>query len=577
MPEADVDLSLSQYLEVLLRRRKIVISCAAMVFLLACFYAFNTRPVYRAKALLNIEQLTRGVATESQQAEDDPDAYFETQHKLIKSDAMTQAVYDEMGLDKTLDFSNPQGLAKLQKAITVTPLPRTRLVYIEVDSREAPLAAEIANKLAQRFVEQNLKNQLFMSRDVLEALQMKKDAPNAQQIYQSLPAVVNNKLIQSIKEQKVSLDAQIADMQMRYTASHPSVLALKNRQLALDTTLNQEVDNIIRSLKTQLSGELQGNNVRIVDMARVPVKPEKPNKPAALVLGFVGGLVLGFFAALLIELLDQSIRNEHDVQRKLGQTLLEVIPHYRCKSGEKVYGALLSPEPSITSEAIRNLRTMIDFALATQTAGSFMVTSSLQEEGKSFISSNIAVAFAQLGSKVLLIDGDMRRPKQHKNFGLSTEKGLSDYLKGGGEAEDVLRLLQTTDVPNLSVLTCGPRPPNPSELLNTARLAALVSWAQKHFFRVIVDCTPMFPISDALLWGRHIRSSLVVTWFGRTRAPMVRTACAKLASGGVKNLGIVINGARSGGLSYAADSRYTRYYGGYIETEQGSVLKKKKA
>ncbi|MDX6769389.1 MAG: polysaccharide biosynthesis tyrosine autokinase [Elusimicrobiota bacterium] len=561
--DQDIELNFAQYVEILSRRRWIVVLIAFVVFAASAGYAFLATPVYRASTLLNIEYVRKAVTSGGPTIEEDSEDYFETQFKLIKSDTLLRRVYDDQKLALTPDFAS--GLGALREAVAVSQLPRTRLATVSVDSTDPALAARLSNTITQYFVEQNLNNQLFMSKEVLDALQQRMTGAEAQRVNESLPSVVNNRLIQSIKEQIFGVEAQLADLRMKYTDQHPQVIALRSRLDSMKKVLNTEVENVVQSLKTELSGQLQGNNVRIVDAAKVPERPVKPRKLLAVLFGLIGGLSLGVFAAVIVELLDQTVRTQDDLERKIGLPFLGVIPLSRHKKNAKAYEHMLSPDVSLTSEAFRNLRTMVDFAESVDGENAIIVTSSVQEEGKSFVATNLAVALAQLGRNVLMVDGDLRRPRQHRNLMASSEKGLSDFLSGA--VKDPAELVQKTEVPNLEIITCGPRPPNPAELLNTEKLAEFVAWARKRYGRIVVDCTPVFPISDTMLWGRHVRQAVFVARFGRTRAPLIRTACARLRSGGLKLLGGIINGARQGTMSYADGRYYEQYYRDYAEPD----------
>lgn len=561
--EQDVELNLAQYVEIVLRRRWIVVSIAFLVFFSAAAYAFLSAPVFRASTLLNIERVNKSSAVQSNAGDVQDDEYFETQFKLITSDSQLQRVYDDLKLASSEDFS--RGLRYLREAVTVVPLPHTRLCNVNAESTDPALAMKISTSLAQYFVETNLRNQTFMSKDVLDALQSRTSGSDAQRINESLPSVVNNRLIQDIKTQIFTAEAQLADLRMKYTDSHPQLMSLKSRLGSMRKVLNNEVDNIVASLKTELSGQLQANNVRIIDLPKLPERPVRPRKALALVFGLFGGLSLGVFAALLIEMLDQTVRTQEDIERKLGIPFLGLIPYSRHKKDAKIYAPLLSAEVSLTSEAFRNLRTMLGFAEAAEGEPFVLLTSSVQEEGKSFVSANLAVVLSQLGQKVLIVDGDLRRPRLHRNFQVSGEKGLSDFL--AGSIADPAEILQKTDVPNLDLISCGPRPPNPAELLNTERLERFINWARGRYSRVIVDCTPVFPISDILLWGRHVKPAIFVSRFGRTRVPLIRTACGRLRAGGIKILGGVVNGARLGTMSYADGRYYEQYYRDYSDPE----------
>jgi capsular exopolysaccharide synthesis family protein len=553
------ELDLSHYLDVLLRRRWIALCGFTLVFVLAALHAYTYVPVYQANALLVIERERGGtkVLSDGTMIQSDDDDYYQTQYKLLKSESLLRRVYERLDLSKTADFPPPHGLAALSGAVDISPVLRSRLVYASVRSHDPVLAASVANTLAQTFVDQNMSNELFISKEVLRALQAGSDDPGARRTYASLPAVVDNKLIQDLKAEHAKLESEYADKSASLTPRHPEMIALRANITALQGQIDDETDKIVQSLKTQLSGQLKGNNVRIVDPATVSESPIKPNKRVELALGLIGGLGLGMALAFLVDALDQSVRTQEDVETKLGLPFLGEIPYSTQRDGA-VYQSLLAKEFSLTSEAVRNLRTMIDFAGAPGGAKAILVTSTVQAEGKSYISANLAVSFSQLGEKVLLISGDLRRPMMHRSFSVSVKHGLADFLAKGQRVEELAGLVQKTDVPGVHVLPCGPRPPSPSELLNTPRLGALVAWAKSRYDRVIVDCTPLMPIHDTLLWGRHVGSAIYVVRYGRTRAPLINKACRRLQEGGVKVLGVAVNAARAGGLS-ASDYRY--YYG----------------
>lgn len=550
------ELDLTHYFDVVMRRRWIVASAAIIVFVTTALVTFTTKPVYQASAMLVIEKERGGGTVQTgSMVENSNDDYYQTQYKLLQSRSLLERVYSDLSLDKSEDFAQPRGVAKLQKSINIAPVLRSRLVNVRVDSHDPKLAAAIANRITEVFVEQNLASQLFISKEVLQALQAKGGDSNAA----DLPAVVNNSLIQSLKGEYAKLQSSYAELYARYTDKHPTVIRVKSSMVALDSQIRAETARIVASMKTELSGQLKGNNVRVIDSALVPEKPIKPKKLVALTFGLIGGLAVGFGLAFLIELFDQSVRTQEDVENKLGLPFLGQIP-FATKVGGAVYAPLLSKELSLTSEAVRNLRTMVDFAGLPQNVKCILVTSTVQDEGKSYIASNLAVAISQLGENVLLITGDLRRPSLHKNFGVSTERGLSDFLAKGRNVEELSQLVQDSDIPGVKVLACGPRPPNPSELLNTPRLGALVAWAKANYDRVIIDCTPMFPIHDTLLWGRHVNAAVFVVRYGSTRTPLVAKACHRLQDGGIKILGAVVNASRPGGLTYSSYGYYYQQY-----------------
>lgn len=549
------DVQLTYYLDVLLRRRWIVAAAMGVVFTAVAAITFTMRPVYQASALLIIEKERGGAAQSSSMVENSNDDYYQTQYKLLQSRSLMEKVYADLKLADTPEFAQPRGIFKLQDAVSIAPVLRSRLVNVRAVSLDPALAASVANRLSEVFVEHNLANQLFISKDVLQALQLKE----GQNSYDTLPAVVNNPLIQNLKGDYARLQSSYAELSQRYTEKYPAVVSVKSNMNSLSGQIRAETDRIVASYKSELSGQLKGNNVRVIDTALVPESPIKPKKAVNLTLGLFGGLTFGLLLAFICEVLDQSVRTQDDIETKLGQQFLGVVPQTMVQAG-KIYEPLIAKTLSLTSEAFRNLRTMVDFAGVGGKAKALLVTSSVQGEGKTYVASNLAVTFAQLGESVLLIDGDMRRPNVHRAFGVSSEKGLSDFLVSGRRAEEAADLVLPSGVPGLTILPCGPRPPNPSELLNTPRLGALIAWAREHYDRVVIDCTPMYPINDTLLWGRHIPSSVFVVRYGSTHVPVIKNACHKLTTANIKLLGMAVNATRTGGLSYSSYGYYYQQY-----------------
>jgi capsular exopolysaccharide synthesis family protein len=567
--ENEIDFAV--FLDVLLRRRWLILVVAVVVFSAAALVTYTLRPVYQAQSMLLIEKergagavYANGAVVESRN-----DDYYQTQYKILQSRSLNQHVYDQLKLGEVPEFAGPRGVDALVHSVSIVPVPRSRLVYVRADSFDPKLAARISNTVSEIFVAENLSNQLFISKDVLQTLQVSQNSPNARQLYESLPQVVSNNLVQGLKTEYAKLESQQAEMSQKLTEKHPTMVAIRSNMRALRMQINAETDKVVQSLKTELSGQLKGNNVRIVDPAQIPESPIRPKKLMNLLLGLVGGLLAGVVLAYLIELIDQTVRTQDDIEKRLNLPFLGIIPMSGGKKGAVPYASLMTEEASLTSESFRNLRTMVDLAGVGTKAKQILVTSSVQGEGKSFLAANLAVAFAQNGESVLLIDGDMRRPTVHKSFSRSTEHGLSEFLAKGDSVHKLDKLVQATDVPGLKVLPCGPRPPNPSELLNTPRVSALLAWADSTFDRVVVDCTPMFPINDTLLWGRHVKSVVFVSWYGKTRLPLAKKAQQRIHGAGLKILGVAINAAKPGGLTYAGYGYYyQQYYQEYLQAPE---------
>ncbi|MBU6430442.1 MAG: hypothetical protein KGR26_15605, partial [Cyanobacteria bacterium REEB65] len=361
-PAESDDLDISSVVGVILRRRTIVLASLTLFAAAALAIIVTARPVYQASSLLLIEKERGGasVAPDGSVVEASNEDYYQTQYKLLKSESLLRDVYDSLKLGTRPEFAPPDELDKLAKVVTITPVLRSRLVYVKVDSFDPSLAADIANTLARTFVSQNLNNQLFISKEVLQALQAKSSTPEGRKLQEGLPAVVNNPLVQQMKADYVKLESQYAQESQRYTARHPVMVSLRSNMAALQTQIQEETADIVQSLKTDLSGQLKGNNVRIVDAATVPLRPISPRKARILAGGILLGLLTGLMMALALDALDQTIRNQQDVETRLTQPFLGMVPLHPTPKGKPVYANLMTQEHSLSGESLRNIRAMIN-------------------------------------------------------------------------------------------------------------------------------------------------------------------------------------------------------------------------
>ncbi|MFH1723110.1 MAG: polysaccharide biosynthesis tyrosine autokinase [Elusimicrobiota bacterium] len=569
-PAPDIDLT--RYLQVLSRRRWIIVSVWVIAMLSAALYVFTARPLYSATTLILIEKERRAQAyNEGMMVETTADDYYQTQYKLLKSRSLLKKVHSKLGLDKTPEFAG--GVGALDGKVSVSPVRRSRLVNVSTESFDPALAARISNTLSELFVSENVESKLFISKEILRAL-FSGSVPEgaAEEIAgpaidrDSLPAVVNSPLIQNLKGIYANLEARLGDLSRRYTPEHPERARLQSQMAALNARIEGETDKIVTGMKAELSGRLLGNNVRIIDPAEVPAGPYKPRKKRALLIAGLLGLMGGCLLALGVDTLDQTLHTQDDVERRLSLAFLGSVPKAVLESDTAdAYSKLITGPKSFTGEALKNIRTMLGFAAAGKDMRSILITSTGQGEGKTFIAISMAMVFAQLGERVLLIEGDLRRPNLHKRFAISREKGLSHFLAHGKKTAEVEALIQESGTPGLDVLVTGRIPPNPSELLSTPRVAGLIEWAKEHYDRVLIDGTPVFPITDALLWGHHVDSAAFVVKFGATHANLALRARQKLQEGSLKVAGAIVNQVTWKANSYGDYYYYYYYYSDYMK------------
>lgn len=300
-------------------------------------------------------------------------------------------------------------------------------------------------------------------------------------------------------------------------------------------------DGLLQRLKeVGVAGGVGINNITIVDKAKVPLAPFKPSLDRNLKFGLAIGLLLGLAVAWFIEYFDDSIRLPEDVERETGAAVLGVVPKLKAKEAVRLPQIALASHEDPTSaiaEAYRSVRTSLQFSTAHGAPRRLVVTSSGPGEGKSTTAVSLAINFAEMGKPVLIIDADLRAPVLHKILGVENSHGLSNYLAGDVKA---LTLVHGTKVPNLFVLTTGPLPPNPVELLSGPKLLSLLSECEGHFAHIVVDGPPVLGLSDAIVLCNQVDNSVFVIESGKTRKGHAKAALRRLQQAGVNPIGVIL-------------------------------------
>lgn len=555
------ELDFSYYINIIFKRFWLIVGFVALGLVAAVLVNVFMRPAYKATALMMINQEDAGkIGASPYGSFTSEEDYYRTQYKLLESRSLLEKVYRNLELGQYEEFANPGGVKKLENALSIEPITRSRLVNVSAVTYDPRLSAQIANTLSKTFVAENVSNRISMGQDVIAALENTERSPEEQELLNSMPQVVNSDFIKSLKQQAAQLTGEQARLSAKYTDQHPDLQSVRQQLRAINNQINQETRRLVQSIKIELSGQFSGNNVRIVDSAVVPEKPVRPRKLLNLAIGLLAGGLLGLGIVFVLEFLDQSVKSSEDLEEKLNLPFLGFVPYEKPKKKETEYTTLLKEGNFLMAENVRNVRTMLDFALSNDHNAPILITSSLQGEGKSHLSVNLLVAMAQAGKKVLLVDGDLRRARLHKAFRLSPEKGLSNIWDANPQKADYAANVQAVkDVPNLFVMTAGQRPPNPAELLNTPKLADFIAWAQKNYDQLVVDCPAILPVSDTLLWGKYIPRAVFVIKYGQTNAKLAKIALDKLQKAGIKVLGAVIGHYKPEGLSYGKYGYYKSY------------------
>ena len=436
----------------------------------------------------------------------------------------------------------------------------------------------------------------------------------------SIPDVLSNDLIKEIKKMEVVLYKRMSELKKKYGRNHPQMVALNSELTDLKKRKLIEIRSIINSLRneynlaaakekslkaalarqkvetlslnkkavqygvlkrqaessrqmydllirrfkeTSLTEEMKIGNIRIIDQAETPTKPVKPRKKMNILLAMVIGLTAGVFLAFFLEYLDNTIKAPDDVKKHLGIPYLGPVPMFAAPNKNSAIKnspdvvSVYAPK-AVASESFRGIRTGILYSSADSTPQTILVTSAGPGEGKTSCASNLAAVMAQSGGRILLLDCDMRRPRLHRMFGINPRVGLSGVLVKVGQLKDAI---QPTGVKNLDIISCGPTPPNPSELLGSDQMRLLLDRLRKRYTRIIIDSSPVTAVTDSVILAKEADAVVLIVRAGETPRPAVKAALEQLAAVEANIIGAVLNSVQAERDGYHHYQYYYYYYG----------------
>jgi polysaccharide biosynthesis transport protein len=368
----------------------------------------------------------------------------------------------------------------------------------------------------------------------------------------------------------IVLDPVIKDLELRTTAgalkqSTKATVLVKTLILEIAVTdpdpyQAERIANATGKRLTEAAKELTpsredgSETVRVTTLAtaEVPSVPSYPDISRNLALGLILGLVLGIGLAVLREVLDTRVRTEQDVRNLTDSSILGVVAFDQEVSRHPV---ILRDEPlAAPSEAVRRLRTNLQFIDVASRPKSIVISSSVPGEGKSTIAINLAVSLSDTGARIILIDADLRRPSIAGYIGMEGNVGLTTVLIGRADVEDVVQPLGTS---TLDILPAGQIPPNPSELLGSPAMAELLDRLVATYDMVLLDSPPLLPVTDAAVLSKLAGGVLVVVGVDRIHRPQLQETLTSLKTAGSHVFGIVMNkiNRRVNG-TYAYESSY---------------------
>ncbi|MBX3432829.1 MAG: polysaccharide biosynthesis tyrosine autokinase [Pirellulales bacterium] len=388
-------------------------------------------------------------------------------------------------------------------------------------------------------------------------------------------AVMIAAYVDSVKQQFELLEHKYAELQRSYDrqfaeAKEASGLTLQlaslQEALARSEKENDVLDDQIKNLN--LTEQVGAINVSRMEIARPALLPSYPIPSRFIGIGGLLGSLIGFGLGWLRNLLDHRLKSADEIADALQLPVLGALPLAPGVKDRAEAGMILVNSPrSSLSESIRTLRTAFHFGLGGADARVICITSPSPGDGKSTVASNLAIAMAQAGQRVLLIDADMRKPRQHVIFAAEAAIGLSTVL---GERRPASEAIVPTEVDLLSLLPCGPIPSHPVELLNNGFFGDLVTQLSEHYDRILIDSPPVMPVADARVIAAMSDATLLVLRAERATRRLSQAARNELWQVRAKRLGVVVNGVpirKPGGYGY--EYGYGNPYGGYSEGGYG--------
>jgi capsular exopolysaccharide synthesis family protein len=365
----------------------------------------------------------------------------------------------------------------------------------------------------------------------------------------------------------------------------------------VETTKALYNDFLQKTNQAQIEQRQEANDMRIIDLARA--NPVGPRRGRAIFIGLVLSLAAGVGLALLLEYLDNTVKSVEDVARAAQLPTLALIPSMDADAKRLVGGKKKGRQREIASgaadsdavggllargmqpqgdnlaalgtlssvvESYRMLRTSVLLSTAGAPPKTILITSSQPGEGKTTTAVNTAISLSQLGASVLLVDADLRRPAVHKAFKIPHTRGITNYLSSHTPLDDLIVKLP---VPNLSVLPCGPIPPNPAELISSDRMKELLHELSRKFDHILIDSPPLVSVTDPVILSTMVDGTILVIQAGKSAQELVRRARRDLTVAGARLIGVVLNNVNVKREGYD-DYDYYRYTSGYNDGPDGA-------
>jgi non-specific protein-tyrosine kinase len=517
---------LRQYFGFFLKWAWLILLTTALAATSSFIYSRSIRPTYRAETTVLLGRVVDNPNAPSAGVNDIQSAYnLASAYALLATQPpVLQATAEQIKWDESW-----QSLYFKINARAVS----AQLLSITATDEDPHTAKRIADEVA---------HQLFLQGPIgaqQKQAEEQRTFVSAQLAQLKLQIETNQKLLANLNNQAAleTNSTKLSDLNTRITAMQTKVDAWQTMYASLSTILNNT----------------QNLFLTVLVPAGEPNTPASPNIAQNVIFAAILGLILSIAAILFLEYLDDTIKDAEGVQHILNLSTIGVITQMSGPHRGSENLVTLSQPRAPVSEGYRVLRTNLRFTGLENPSGALLITSAGPGEGKTTTATNLAIVMAQAGRRVLLVDADLRRPSVHSYMKLTNNVGLSSLFLEDGATPD--QVIQPTQVEGLRVITSGPLPPNPAELLDSKQMAQILKTLRAEADMVIIDSPPVLAVADATIIGSRCSGAVLILDSGKTRTEMAKRAVERLRQTNIRLFGVVLNK-----LSFRRASGYYSYY-----------------
>jgi capsular exopolysaccharide synthesis family protein len=495
---------------------------------------------------------------------------LQVKQKLQKSEEELVAYAKDAGItvtgdDKSLIGSNIEALNTALATAIQDRLDAGRMVDQIDKGRGSSLGPVLESEGLQKLSEKlaDLTSQYQQKLGILkpgfpEMQQLQSQIRELKRIYNNGVLAITDSLrlkYQEAQNKEADLKTKLAEMEKQQVIFNDKNIKYTILKREVDSNRSQYDSLIAKLNEVGVSSELKTQSAAIVDFAAQPSSPYSPVLSRNLAIALALFMALSASIIYIIELLNNTFTNPEQVEKELGLAMLGILPLVN----DRELAASIADQKSGLSEAYRSLRTSLQFSGAEGAPRSLLVTSSEPSEGKSTTSFKLGQDFAALGARVLLVDGDLRKPNLHRMLGLDNAIGLSNLLTNTVRKEDLASIFRPTKYPNVTVLTSGTIPPNPADLLSSPKMALILTNLGKRFDLVIIDAPPVVGLSDSPILSRLAEGTLMVISTNQVTRKSAKTALKRLRAAGANVVGAAMSKFAVNKFDYNYAYKYMNY------------------